>query len=70
MDRYRLVEEHKVGSDYGDDEGSPSGETGRITHQGFPEVRITQQGKPRNYIAYAMSLFVSFSLRWFSLLIV
>jgi len=23
------------------------------------EVRITQQGKPRNYISYAMSLFVS-----------
>ena len=25
----------------------------------FPEVRITQQGKPRNYISYAMGLFVS-----------
>jgi len=26
--------------------------------EGHPEVRITQQGKPRNYISYAMSLFV------------
>ena len=24
----------------------------------FPEVRITQQGKPRNYISYAMGLLV------------
>jgi hypothetical protein len=24
----------------------------------YPEVRITQQGKPRNYISYAMNLLV------------
>jgi hypothetical protein len=32
----------------------------------FPEVRITQQGKPRNYISYAMNLFVSlcFPMVW------
>ena len=27
-------------------------------------VRITQQGKPRNYISYAMKLFVSRSCRY------
>ena len=47
MEKYRLVQEHKA-------EGS---ELPVDAH--FPEVRITQQGKPRNYISYAMSLFVS-----------
>ena len=49
MEKYRQVEEHK-GS--GDEflEGSSAS-----------EVRITQQGKPRNYITYAMNLFVTTS---------
>ena len=47
MEKYRLVEEHKGDSDDFMEEGSAS------------EVRITQQGKPRNYISYAMTLFVS-----------
>lgn len=49
MEKYRLVEEHKGDSDDFMEEGSAS------------EVRITQQGKPRNYISYAMTLFVSSS---------
>lgn len=43
MEKYRLVGERKTTAD----EVLPN------------EVRITQQGKPRNYITYAMSLFVS-----------
>ena len=46
MEKYRLVQEHKGD---GDDFLEPSATC---------EVRITQQGKPRNYISYAMSLFV------------
>jgi hypothetical protein len=46
MEKYRLVQEHKGD---GDDFIEPSTSC---------EVRITQQGKPRNYISYAMSLFV------------
>lgn len=41
MEKYRLVEERKSAVD----EVLPN------------EVRITQQGKPRNYITYAMTLF-------------
>lgn len=48
MEKYRLVEEHKG---TGDDFLEPTSAA---------EVRITQQGKPRNYITYAMNLFVSF----------
>jgi hypothetical protein len=51
MEKYRLVQEQKADPDdilLGiEQEGVP-----------FPEVRITQQGKPRNYISYAMNLFV------------
>ena len=47
MEKYRLVQEHKGD---GDDFLEPTASC---------EVRITQQGKPRNYISYAMSLFVS-----------
>jgi hypothetical protein len=50
MDKYRLVEEHKA--DVTEDFLQSSAGS-------FPEVRITQQGKPRNYISYAMNLFVS-----------
>jgi hypothetical protein len=47
MEKYRLVQELK--SD-GEDFLDPATNS---------EVRITQQGKPRNYISYAMNLFVS-----------
>lgn len=50
MEKYRLVQEHK-----GD------GEEFLVDSTTNSEVRITQQGKPRNYISYAMSLFVSTS---------
>ena len=46
MEKYRLVEEHKG---EGDDFLEPALAS---------EVKITQQGKPRNYISYAMGLFV------------
>ena len=47
MEKYRLVEEHKgEGEDF-------------LEQTSESEVRITQQGKPRNYISYAMNLFVS-----------
>mmetsp|Transcript_14829 Transcript_14829/g.22808 ORF Transcript_14829/g.22808 Transcript_14829/m.22808 type:complete len:155 (-) Transcript_14829:469-933(-) len=45
MEKYRLVEEHKGDGDEFLEEKSAS------------EVKITQQGKPRNYISYAMNLF-------------
>jgi ribonucleases P/MRP protein subunit RPP25 len=47
MEKYRLVQEHKAD---GEDFLEPTSNY---------EVRITQQGKPRNYISYAMGLFVS-----------
>lgn len=50
MEKYRLVQERKAG----DSEDFLQSSTDI-----FPEVRITQQGKPRNYISYAMNLFVS-----------
>ena len=34
--------------------------TGTVSSSEFPEVRITQQGKPRNYISYAMGLLVRY----------
>ena len=46
MEKYRLVQEHK-----GDGEEF-------LEPTSACEVRITQQGKPRNYISYAMNLFV------------
>jgi hypothetical protein len=49
MEKYRLIEEHKGGD----------GEE-FLEEESATEVRITQQGKPRNYISYAMTLFVSF----------
>jgi len=48
MDKYRLVEEQKGEMDPLEDVPAHA-----------PEVRITQQGKPRNYITYAMNLLVS-----------
>jgi hypothetical protein len=58
MDKYRLVQEHKA-------EGEEEFHRRLAASQeqyGFPEVRITQHGKPRNYISYAMGLFVSTSM--------
>ena len=46
MEKYRLVQERKAE------------EFLETQTEKFPEVRITQQGKPRNYISYAMNLFV------------
>jgi hypothetical protein len=52
MEKYRLVREHK--SEEADDRmTSSSSVLGDI-----PEVRITQQGKPRAYISFGMNLFV------------
>ena len=49
MEKYRLVEEYRgEGDDFLEEEQSSIG-----------EVRITHLGKPKNYITYAMSLFVS-----------
>jgi hypothetical protein len=66
MEKYRLVQEHKADeSDEYLDQPTATGGTGAAAASGssantdnFPEVRITQQGKPRNYISYAMNLFV------------
>jgi predicted nucleic acid-binding Zn ribbon protein len=56
MDKYRLVGERKAAASSADDDKYCSDEC---------EVRITQQGKPRNYISYAMNLFVSdFLILW------
>lgn len=49
MEKYRLIQEHKVE----ESERRSQSEGGD-----YPEVRITQQGKPRNYISYAMNLLV------------
>lgn len=49
MEKYRLVQEHSTKND-GED---------FLEASSACEVRITQQGKPRNYISYAMGLFVS-----------
>jgi len=67
MDKYRLVGEKKgdLSSMMEDDALIEAGsaaalvaaekfEEGKI--EGVPEVKITQQGKPRNYISYAISL--------------
>ena len=72
MEKYRLIQESKVdeppptsptqpqahqqntppGQPY------PSGKVSAMERSEYPEVRITQQGKPRNYISYAMNLLV------------
>ena len=75
MDKYRLVGEKQSGMMQGLDnrmargESTPPGATtasSSTTAMGPPsdsnEVRITQQGKPRNYISYSMTLLVSVSL--------
>ena len=52
MEKYRLVGERKSGI---------LEEEENVSEESYCEVRITQQGKPRNYISYAMNLFVSIS---------
>jgi hypothetical protein len=65
MEKYRLVQEHKAPevSDMFHEEsttGTGAGSSATAAGDaGLPVVRITQQGKPRNYISYAMGLFVS-----------
>ena len=54
MEKYRLVQEHKA-----EGEEELHRQAASQEPHGFPEVRITQHGKPRNYISYAMGLFVS-----------
>ena len=49
MEKYRLVREHKT----------EESEDFLATVGDVPEVRITQQGKPRAYISFGMNLFVS-----------
>ena len=62
MEKYRLIQEHKM--DFEQHEG---GLQRQQTESGFPEVRITQQGKPRNYISYAMNLFVRANEAFYSI---
>ena len=50
MEKYRLVQEHKGDGDE------------FLESTNNCEVRITQQGKPRNYISFAMGLFVSVTM--------
>jgi len=66
MEKYRLVEEKK-GLVSNLSEGTsffvePDGSIAAVVENlegGQTEVKITQQGKPRNYISYAINLFVS-----------
>ena len=51
MDKYRLVGERSTKAEIAQSE--------ECEPDDICEVRITQQGKPRNYISYAMNLFVS-----------
>ena len=62
MDKYRLVEEYTVGdedNEHNEDKDNENNDDSKMSC----EVRITQQGKPRNYISYAMKLFVRLG-RW------
>lgn len=53
MEKYRLAGEKRSEHIVGSGEGSSD----------VCEVKITQQGKPKNYISYAMNLFVSQCLK-------
>ena len=53
MDKYRLVQEHTAEAEIGTENDNTSNDDSIMSC----EVRITQQGKPRNYISYAMKLF-------------
>mmetsp|Transcript_19992 Transcript_19992/g.28448 ORF Transcript_19992/g.28448 Transcript_19992/m.28448 type:complete len:163 (+) Transcript_19992:152-640(+) len=50
MEKYRLVSLERKGA-VGDNSDNKEGNTGSPN-----EIRITQQGKPRNYITYAMNV--------------
>lgn len=50
MEKYKLIGEKKIEISV----GSSEHESDDVC-----EVKITQQGKPKNYISYAMNLFVS-----------
>jgi hypothetical protein len=54
MDKYQLVQEHTA-DDGTENDNNINNNDDQIMSC---EVRITQQGKPRNYISYAMKLFV------------
>jgi ribonucleases P/MRP protein subunit RPP25 len=63
MEKYRLIPDTSK-TDYEQSSFEPHHQHHRgplypSSEHKFPEVRITQQGKPRNYISYAMNLFVS-----------
>jgi len=57
MDKYRLVQDHAIKGDAGGDSNENSNSKKDSSATMSCEVRITQQGKPRNYISYAMKLF-------------
>jgi hypothetical protein len=58
MEKYKLIGEKK--SDISVDSGGHESDD-------VCEVKITQQGKPKNYISYAMNLFVSVYMQVFIL---
>lgn len=58
MEKYRLIQEQNA--DIDDDNFSHQRQAASNEGHGYPEVRITQQGKPRNYISYAMTLIVRY----------
>uniref|UniRef100_A0A7S2R0H5 DNA/RNA-binding protein Alba-like domain-containing protein n=1 Tax=Eucampia antarctica TaxID=49252 RepID=A0A7S2R0H5_9STRA len=55
MDKYRLIGSKK--GEGGDFMGDDSGGAGDLKEGDVAEVKIIQQGKPRNYISYAINLF-------------
>jgi len=69
MDKYRLVQEHTKGdgndndndnnndNEEDNDNNNNENDSDSDDSKMSCEVRITQQGKPRNYISYAMKLF-------------
>mmetsp|Transcript_26276 Transcript_26276/g.40161 ORF Transcript_26276/g.40161 Transcript_26276/m.40161 type:complete len:161 (-) Transcript_26276:271-753(-) len=59
MDKYRLVGERRTDNASEPQSKGASSPSSRDSDQPIDmwEVRITQQGKPRNYISYAMNLF-------------
>lgn len=66
MDKYRLVGEKKgdisslgEGTRFVVEQNSSIDAVGDNSEGAQTEVKITQQGKPRNYISYAINLFVS-----------
>lgn len=56
MEKYRLVREHKTDET---EEVMAKTSASSSSLENIPEVRITQQGKPRAYISFGMNLFVS-----------